>query len=618
MNFEQACINLPIITLLIDPKNGQIIDANNKALEVYGYTKEELSKMTIKDINMLSEQQIQEEMINAKNENRSFFYFPHKTAFGNIIEMEVESYPTTIDGRVLLYSLIQPSSKMNYLDKLFAKYFVSSTNAILILNNKLEIKNFNTSFAQMFNLTPKQILGKKLSNIFISENKKRINEFNETLTQGKVSFLDTQIKTQDSLTKYYSVEAIPTIYKDIFYGAVLLFNNRTEKAVSEQKKSRKYKEALKKAELYRQQKQEFFSRMSHNMKTPLNAILAYSEFGKLEKDPHLVFDYFNQINQSSKFLLELVEDVLNLNKIESGKVKLNPTPMSKKDLLTTVLKTINIYAKEKDIEIITNFDNNMWDYHKFDIVRFEQIYINILHNAIKFSYKHSKVIWNKYYLKNKNGQPYFKNEIIDEGIGIPKDFIKHMFEPYAKVDKDLYKGSGLGLAVAKNLIELLNGKIWCESELGVGTKITFEIPACEISKEVYMSYINKKINIDKIKNKKILICEDNEINIKIVNKILSSYKVETEIAQNGKIGLQKAKDTNFFAILMDLQMPILNGYDATKQIREFDKTTPIIAISANSYKEDINKALQSGMNEHLKKPIDQNELVETLLKYVEY
>jgi PAS domain S-box-containing protein len=616
MNFEQACINLPIITLLIDPEDGKIIDANDKALEVYGYTKEELSKMTIKDINMLSEKQIEEEMTNAKNENRAFFYFPHKTSSGNIIDMEVESYPTTIDGKVLLYSLIQPSKKTNYLEKLFAKYFISSTNAILIVNNKMEIKNCNTSFLQMFNLTPNQIKGKGLSDIFISEEKKRINDFNNTLMKGKLSFLDTVIRNQETSIKYYSVEGIPTIYKDIFYGAVILFVNRTDKAVTEQKKAIKYKEALNKAEKYQQQKQEFFSRMSHNMKTPLNAILAYSEFGKHEKDPHLIFDYFNQINQSSKFLLELVEDVLNLNKIESGKIELNPTPMSKKDLITNVLKTINIYAKEKDIEIVTNFDTDMWDYHKFDIIRFEQIYINILHNAIKYSNKHSKVIWNKYYLKDKDGHPYFKNEIIDTGIGMPKDFIKHMFEPYAKVDNDLNKGIGLGLAISKNLIELLNGKIWCESKLGEGTKITFEIPACEISKEEYLNFVNKKINLDKIKDKKILICEDNEINIKIVNKILSSYKVETNIAQNGKIGLQKAKEDNYFAILMDLQMPVLNGYEATRKIRKFDKSTPIIAISANSYKEDINKALNSGMNEHLKKPIDQNELFKTLLKYV--
>lgn len=616
MNFEQACINLPIITLLIDPKDGKIIDANNKALEVYGYTKEELSKMNINDINMLSQKEIEKEMTNAKNENRAFFYFPHKTATGEIIEMEVESYPTTIDGKILLYSLIQPSKKMNYLDKLFAKYFISSTNSILIINNKMEIKNFNKSFSKMFNLNSNEIIGKKISNIFVSEEKKRINEFYYKLIKGQVSLLDTLIKNPGSPIKYYSVEGIPTIYKDIFYGAVLLFVNRTNQVALEQKKTKKYKEALKKAKQYQQQKQDLFSRMSHNMKTPLNAILAFSEFGKNEKDPHLIFDYFNQINQSSKFLLELVEDVLNLNKIESGKIKLKPTPMSKKDLLTNVLKTINIYAKGKDIEIITNFDKNMWDYHKFDIVRFEQIYINILHNAIKYSNNHSKVIWNKYYLKDKDGHPYFKNEIIDEGIGIPKYFIKHMFEPYTKVDDDLNKGSGLGLAIAKNLIVLLNGKIWCESKLKVGTKITFEIPANEIPKEVYLDFVNKEISIDKIRYKKILICEDNEINIKIVNKILSSYKVETEIAKNGKIGLQKAREDKYFAILMDLQMPILNGFEATRKIRQFDKSTPIIAISANSYKEDINKALQSGMNEHLKKPINQNELFKTLLKYV--
>jgi transcriptional regulator with PAS, ATPase and Fis domain len=207
--------------------------------------------MTINDINMLSQNQIEEEMTNAKNENRAFFYFPHKTSSGEIIEMEVESYPTTIDGKVLLYSLIQPSKKINYLDKLFAKYFISSTNAILIINNKMEIKNFNKSFSKMFNLNAKEIIGNKISNIFVSEETKQINEFYNKLIKGQVSLLDTLIKNPGSPIKYYSVEGIPTIYKDTFYGAVLLFVNRTNQAVREQKKTKKYKDALKRAKQYR-------------------------------------------------------------------------------------------------------------------------------------------------------------------------------------------------------------------------------------------------------------------------------------------------------------------------------------------------------------------------------
>lgn len=614
MNFNEACLNYPIIILIIDPKTGQIVAANKKASSIYGYSINELCNLKIQDINILTNEQVKREMQIAKNENRNYFHFPHKTKDGTIIEMEVESYPTVIDGKTLLFSTINPCSTRNYYNNIADQYFEKSKDSILVLDQSLRIINFNKTFIKTFKYK-KKIIGKNLITILQTNETDKLIMLEKKLINGEISNISISFSNFPKEISHFNIFAIPTFFRDNFFGAIITIKNVSIEVQKQKEIADNYKKALEEAEIFRKEKDSFFTRMSHNMKTPLTAILSYSEFGINENDDTNKKNYFKQINQSASYLLGLVNDVLEINMLEKNQIHLNVKPISKNILIDRILGIIEPQVKKKNITLIKEFDKNIWPYHLFDIFRLEQIYLNILQNAVDFSTKNSTIIWRKKYIKDDFGKPYFYNEIEDHGIGINEEFLPIMFDPYTK-EINQSSRNGLGLAIAKNLIIQHKGTIWCESQKNIGTTIFFKIPANEISEEEYNKYTKTKFLQNKLKNKKILICEDNPINSKIINKILTSFNINCDHAINGQEAVDKVKINDYFAIIMDIQMPILDGFSATKKIRELSIETPIIALSTNFLSSDIEKAKQIGMNDYLYKPIDKNILIKTLLSFL--
>lgn len=611
---NEACLNYPIIILIIDPNDGKIHYANNKASEVYGYTIEELCTLKIQDINILTNEQVKKEMQIAKNENRNYFHFPHKTKFGEIIEMEVESYPTLIDNKKYLFSTINPCKTRSYFNQIANQYFEKSKESIIILDQSLRIINFNKSFIKTFN-TRDKIIGKNILNTFNTEEKDKLKIIEKMITKGEIANLSIKIFNSKKEEMHFNVFAIPTYFRDKFFGALISFKNISFEVLEQKKIAENYKNALEEAELFRTEKESFFTRMSHNMKTPLTAILSYSEFGKNEKKLEEINKYFTQINQSATYLLGLVNDLLELNLLEKNEIKFNNKPISKQILIDRILGIIEPQLKNKNIKLIKKFDENIWPYHYLDIFRLEQIYLNVLQNAIDFSSNNSTIIWTKKYLKDEFNQPYFYNEIKDFGIGINDNFTKIMFDPYTKENENS-TSNGLGLAIVKNLIIQHHGKIWCESKKNIGTTIFFKIPANEISEAEYIKFNESDTLHNKLSNKKILICEDNPINSRIIEKILTHYSINCDYAENGQIAIDKANKSSYFAIIMDIQMPLVNGYEATEEIRKTDNKTPIIALSTNFLDSDLKRAKEIGMNDYLYKPIDKNKLINTLSSFI--
>ncbi|NCD05188.1 MAG: response regulator [Spirochaetia bacterium] len=619
MDFNQACLNNSSIIILINPDTGQILNANKKASQFYGYSIEEFQKMNISDINTLSKDQIKKAMQLAKSENRNYFNFPHKLASGEIIEVEVQSFPTLIDNNTVLFSLINPNINSNNFTKIDSKYYEETNDSICILDQEMRIINYNKNFSLFFSYSS-SLLGKTICNLINTEETAKLKKLSTTILKGSASDIDLKITDKNNDFIFINILAIPTIFRNNFFGAIVFIRNKTEEVQKDKANTERLEAALKKAELYRKTKDNFFSRMSHDMKTPLTAILSYSEFGLNGNASQEIKDYFKQINQSAEYLLTLVKDILNINTIEAGKIQLFPKPISKKLLLNNILGIIKAKANEKNIKLITNFDKIIWPYQKFDISRLEQIYLNILSNAINYSNEGSTVTWTKKYIHDENNKPYFFNIVSDNGIGMSEEFQKIMYEPFTQEDNDnksVNVGNGLGLSITKNLIDLHGGKIWCESKINQGTTFYFQIPANEITKNEYLTYIKKTKKTTILKGKKILICDDNLINIKIIDKILKSYGIFTDNAENGLLAIEKTKVNEYFLILMDIQMSKLSGIETTKIIRSFNQNIPIIALSANSYESDIEACYEAGMNLHLSKPIDQNELFDSLLNFID-
>lgn len=367
-------------------------------------------------------------------------------------------------------------------------------------------------------------------------------------------------------------------------------------------------------------KSDFLARMSHDIRTPLNAVIGFTELALDEPDvPLSVTGYLSKISYSGKYLLSLINDILDMSKIDNGKMELNEKNIDGYKMLTSIADIFRLQAKEKNIELITDFSVGPSRWLYIDELRTRQIYSNLFSNAIKFSPSGSIITWTmKEVTANENSVSVIST-VSDQGCGMTEEFMKKMFEPFeqAKPD-DSSIGTGLGLSIVKNLVDLMGGKISVESKIGKGTTFTIEMEF-KFGKECDEEQASEKQSIVSLKGRKILLCEDNQINILLATKLLEKRGCIIDVAENGSICVDKfnaSKSGTYDAILMDIMMPVMDGYEATKTIRsiyrEDAKEICIIAMSANAYEDDIKKSLECGMNAHISKPIDPKNLYETL------
>jgi signal transduction histidine kinase/ActR/RegA family two-component response regulator len=390
-------------------------------------------------------------------------------------------------------------------------------------------------------------------------------------------------------------------------------------------------------------KNDFIAKMSHDMRTPMNTIIGLSILGQDEEDDGTKQKYFEQIGESGNYLLSLVNDVLNMQRLNWGEIELKRSNVDFKKLIDSIFTIVSSRARDKHISLKMN-DNVSKDYSclYFDRMRVEQILINIINNAVKYTPDYGVVTVDVNYKKdiiekdgkNKNlfekgilvdgekGDILFVTfDICDNGVGISKEFIPKLFAPFTQEESKLSTnegGAGLGLAIVKGLIDPMGGIIDVDSTLGVGTQFHVTIPfAISHSMQKNDENLNE---IDLILDgKRALLLEDIAINEMITTKLLNNKNIDVDGAENGEVGLSLYLDKPPFTydfILMDVRMPVMNGLDATKAIRESGrddaKTIPIIALSANAMKDDIDQSIKAGMNDHIAKPIVPEYMYKTI------
>ena len=368
-------------------------------------------------------------------------------------------------------------------------------------------------------------------------------------------------------------------------------------------------------------KSDFLSRMSHDMRTPMSTVIGLSDFGIEESKDENLKGYFKQIRESSEYLLGLLNDILDMQSLEYGSIKLTESKTYISDLINDSMNMVMPLAKNKDIKVICkkiNIDDGQ--IINIDKLRVSQVINNILSNAVKYTNSGGRVDWTIKLVKKNNGEVFLHNIIKDNGVGISKEFLEKIFEPFSQEKNELTYtegGSGLGLAICKNLVELMGGEISCKSQINKGSEFEFKIPI----KSGYSERKNETKNellddLDTLKNKKVLLCEDNEINARILTKVLINKGMLVDWAKNGREGVDKALKSKYDIILMDIRMPIMDGIEATMRIREKDDNIPIIALSANAYSNDVEKSVKAGMNAHLSKPVNYDDLFSAVLEYI--
>lgn len=395
-----------------------------------------------------------------------------------------------------------------------------------------------------------------------------------------------------------------------------------------QEKEQQTREALERArdeaEKGNKAKSDFLSSMSHDIRTPMNAIIGYTNIAKEKiNEPETVRESLNKISSSSQYLLSLINDVLDMSKIESGKLQINEGECDLRIIFERIADITRSQASKKQLKISFDTEAIEHPYVIGDELRLEQVLINITSNAVKYTPEGGSIFISAREKEGAGDVNKYEFKVRDTGIGMSEDYLPHIFESFSRETTSTInsvQGTGLGMAITSRLISLMGGTISVESAPGEGSEftVTLNLKAIDKVEEGKAVQIDEQIDLD-LDGKRILLVEDNDINAEIATLVLSNYGLKVDRAVNGQEGvdrIDKEGEGYYDAVLMDIQMPVMNGYEATRTIRnltgEYTETIPIIAMSANAYEEDIREAFDSGMNGHIAKPFDPQNLANEL------
>lgn len=471
-----------------------------------------------------------------------------------------------------------------------------------------------------------------------------VKSFMEGL-QGKEYRIEARLRSKDGSYKWYlctgevkkSDEGILLSYQGVIkdiddekYKEQLV--EERLKALEDLEQSQKeLKDALFEAQEASRAKTIFLSNMSHDIRTPMNAIVGYTQLAQSHlDDPEEIEESLSIIRSSGEHLLSLINDVLDMSRIESGKVKVENGPCNLENIMAEIKNMARGKLEEKKQIYITDFSGLKNKYVLCDRLRLNQILINCISNSVKYTPDGGQISVSLSEEECKtDGYVLYVFKVADTGIGMSKEFLEKIFEPFERASSTTtsqIQGTGLGMAITKNLIDMMNGTISAESELGKGSEFTIRIPLEIISESDFNEAVagqNSQVGVDemlnKLKGKHFLVVDDNKLNRSIVKKLLEQKDMTIEEASSGRAALDRLStvgEGEIDIVFMDIQMPQMDGYEATDKINELDnpfaKEIPIIAMTANAFEEDKRMAREHGMVGHVTKPFKINELIETL------
>ena len=401
---------------------------------------------------------------------------------------------------------------------------------------------------------------------------------------------------------------------------------RKKAQMAAQQNAKKMAELAEHAQAANKAKTAFLSHMSHDMRTPMNAIIGFTGIAMKNNPSGEVRNCLEKINESSEHLLSLINDVLDLTRVESGKVKYSPVPADVKSITDSALDITKGFLANRDINFKIQREEAKIPNVLADPVRLRDVLVNILSNAVKFTPDGGTITFEAHCQENsEDGYINMHYRLSDTGIGMSEEFIKEIFEEFAQEDsgaRTQYHGAGLGMAIVKKYVDMMGGTISVQSKKHEGTTFTVDIPLEITDKECNKSDtgFSEKVNLTGVN---VLLAEDNELNAEIATVQLEEFGMNVERAVDGKNAVEIFRnhpEGTFDVILMDVMMPEMNGYEAAKAIRAMNdrpdgKTIPIIAMTANSFAEDVQASMDAGMNAHLSKPIVMDEVIKTILRY---
>ncbi|BAX81575.1 hypothetical protein ALGA_3275 [Labilibaculum antarcticum] len=601
--------------ILIDAKNAKIEDANQSACNFYGYTKQEILTLFIQDLSIDPASLVTNEINKTAKCGNFSAEYKHKLANNEIRDVEVFSGKIMLHGKSFIYSIINDIStrKKNELEiqRLYSA-IDQSLSPIALTDLKGVITYANPGYCYTSGYSKEELIGQSTSIHKSGETPKQIyNDLWQTILKGEIWSGEITNKKKNGELYIEQVNISPVFDEN---HKLLQFTKASRDITKELKIKKELIEAKENAEESDRLKSAFLANMSHEIRTPMNGILGFtsllqdSDFTGEEKD-----EFINIIKQSGDRLLNTVNDLIDISMIEAGQIKISKTELNVTKQIENLCSFFKPEAGAKGIqlEFITESENNDL-VMETDEAKFTSILTNLIKNAIKFSMKGTIQIECEC-LEGRN-KGHAKFSVKDQGVGIAHDKLDRVFNRFEQEDitnSKSYDGSGIGLTIAKAYVEALGGQIWVDSEKSKGSNFQFTLPLSSMTQTKSIIDFQSQNEEQSDKNGiKILIAEDEKAISKYLSIILKDISREIILAKNGAEALEiYSNQRDIDLILMDINMPVMDGYEATRRIREFDRNIPIIAQTAFALSNDKEKILASGFDKYISKPIDKNKLI---------
>jgi len=605
---------------------GFFVFVNPVAERITGYTKEELYKMHFSELiradhkikavkfylnqvrNKVSSTYLEFPLINKKGQ---------QIWIGQSVQF---SYVSVNSSQFELTSMAIDITKQKLFEELLKKQEEKYRNIITNMNLGLievspneEILHANQGFCKMSGFSQEELIGKKASELFVMD-VDLLEEKKKLRAESISDMYQMPVKHKNGDIRWWTVSGAPN-FNDSgdFIGSIGIHLD-----ITDQKKLEKELETAKiKAELASKAKESFLANMSHEIRTPLNAIIGMiRELGKetLNKDQKI---YVEKSAIASKHLLSIINNVLDISKIEAGELTLEDEHFSLDNSVDNVMSIMSSRAEEKGIYLRSEFSEEIHQAVIGDQLRIEQVLINLVGNAVKFTTKGGITIKSSL-LNNGTDEQKIRIAVSDTGVGMDENYLKNVFKKFSQEDRSVsrkYGGTGLGLAITYELIQLMGGTIEVESEKNSGTtfSVIVTLKKSDTCRIEIKEDANEAISLNGLK---ILLVEDNELNRLVAQNTFKYHDCFVEEAVNGLDAIDKLKKNKFDIILMDIQMPEMDGLEATEKIRtELKIETPIIALTANAFKSEVEKCKLAGMNDYLTKPFEEISLLKLISKY---
>ncbi len=492
-------------------------------------------------------------------------------------------------------------------NELYFKVFNSVDEAMLLFDKDRIIKDANERALRMYGIEYDDLIGRNGKVVFSLEEEATFSEMIKKLKPNQCYIKELVIKNEEGRARYEVVSGmvVETVGETQYLAVIKDITDEKEGII-------RLEEAKKVAESANHTKSTFLSTISHEIRTPLNAVIGYAEILDKTELTGKQRDYTNKISMSGELLLGLVNDLLDLTKIEAGKLTLDIQPFNLRKVIDKVIDIERFKANEKGLKLELKIDEHLPDNFYGDELRLSQILLNLINNAIKYTPSGKASLWlhpesDQY----NNGWINILFSVRDSGIGIPLENQERLFKPFEQAQSSnarKYGGTGLGLAISKQLVKLMSGEIMVESTVGKGSVFNFSIPLKPCSEQILKESSSHFSASGMLKGVKVLLVEDNAFIAEIEQEQLSRISVKVMHAESGKKAIEMIQLYEFDIILLDIEMPEMDGFETMKRIRAIDRKIPVVALSAHGMETEKSRALAAGMVDYLSKPASLTKL----------